>query len=37
QNPSFLQENTKYFLMDEISSFDIDNLEDLEKAKRILK
>ncbi|EHQ1084258.1 acylneuraminate cytidylyltransferase family protein, partial [Campylobacter coli] len=36
QNPSFLQENTKYFLMDEISSFDIDNLEDLEKAKRIL-
>ncbi|EFT0285102.1 acylneuraminate cytidylyltransferase family protein, partial [Campylobacter coli] len=33
QNPSFLQENTKYFLMDEISSFDIDNLEDLEKAK----
>ncbi|ECY9751708.1 acylneuraminate cytidylyltransferase family protein, partial [Campylobacter coli] len=34
QNPSFLQENTKYFLMDEISSFDIDNLEDLEKAKR---
>ncbi|EHV9557907.1 acylneuraminate cytidylyltransferase family protein, partial [Campylobacter coli] len=35
QNPSFLQENTKYFLMDEISSFDIDNLEDLEKAKRI--
>ncbi len=37
QNPSFLQSNTKYFLMDEISSLDIDNLEDLEKAKRILK
>lgn len=37
QNPSFLQSNTKHFLMDEISSFDIDNLEDLEKAKRILK
>ncbi|WP_139470512.1 cytidylyltransferase domain-containing protein [Campylobacter armoricus] len=35
KNPSFLQENTKYFLMDEISSFDIDSLEDLEKAKRI--
>lgn len=37
QNPSFLQENTKYFLMDEISSFDIDNLEDLEKVEQIWK
>ncbi|EOJ1766213.1 acylneuraminate cytidylyltransferase family protein [Campylobacter coli] len=37
QNPSFLQSNTKHFLMDEESSLDIDNLEDLEKVKRILK
>lgn len=35
KNPSFLQNKTKYFLMDEISSFDIDCLEDLKKAEKI--
>lgn len=37
QNPSFLQSNTKYFLMDEISSLDIDSLEDLRKVEEVLK
>ncbi|AXP08367.1 acylneuraminate cytidylyltransferase family protein [Campylobacter hepaticus] len=36
QKPSFLQKNTKYFLMDEITSLDIDNLTDLKKAEQIL-
>ncbi|ECR1977768.1 acylneuraminate cytidylyltransferase family protein [Campylobacter coli] len=37
QNPSFLQSNTKHFLMDEISSLDIDSLEDLKKVEQIWK
>ncbi|MBT0858582.1 acylneuraminate cytidylyltransferase family protein [Campylobacter coli] len=37
QNPSFLQSNTKHFLMDEESSLDIDSLEDLRKVEEILK
>ncbi|ECR3050548.1 acylneuraminate cytidylyltransferase family protein [Campylobacter coli] len=37
QNPSFLQSNTKHFLMDEISSLDIDSLEDLRKVEEVLK
>lgn len=36
QNPSFLQSNTKHFLMDEESSLDIDSEEDLERAEEIL-
>ncbi|EOW3520765.1 acylneuraminate cytidylyltransferase family protein [Campylobacter coli] len=37
QNPSFLQSNTKHFLMDEISSLDIDSEEDLRKVEEVLK
>ncbi|MBM0636715.1 acylneuraminate cytidylyltransferase family protein [Campylobacter sp. VicNov18] len=37
KKPSFLQKNTKHFLMDEIASLDIDNLNDLKKAEEILK
>lgn len=33
---SFLQDKTKHFLMDEISSCDIDNLKDLKKAEKYL-
>lgn len=36
QNPNFLQSNTKYFLMDEKSSMDIDTLEDLKKVEEII-
>ncbi|ECP5135292.1 acylneuraminate cytidylyltransferase family protein [Campylobacter upsaliensis] len=36
-NPHFLQEKTKYYLMDEKSSIDIDTLEDLKKAAMLLK
>ncbi|WP_291953377.1 acylneuraminate cytidylyltransferase family protein [Campylobacter sp.] len=35
-NLSFLQDTTKYYLMDNISSIDIDNIKDLEKAESIL-
>ncbi|HED6807799.1 TPA: adenylyl-sulfate kinase [Campylobacter jejuni] len=34
-NPSFLQSKTKYFLMNKISSLDIDNLEDLKQVENI--
>ncbi|EAK9985817.1 acylneuraminate cytidylyltransferase family protein [Campylobacter jejuni] len=36
-NPNFLQKNTKYFSMDEISSCDIDTLDDLKKIKMHFK
>ncbi|MCR6573847.1 acylneuraminate cytidylyltransferase family protein [Campylobacter insulaenigrae] len=35
-NLSFLQDTTKYYLMDYISSIDIDNMEDLIKVENIL-
>ncbi|ECX4036356.1 acylneuraminate cytidylyltransferase family protein [Campylobacter coli] len=35
-NPTFLQENTSYYIMDSKSSLDIDNEEDLRKANKIL-
>lgn len=35
-NPSFLQPHTSYYVMDSTSSIDIDSLEDLDRAHRIL-
>lgn len=37
KNPTFLQEKTNYYIMDEKSSLDIDNAKDLEKANNILQ
>ncbi|QOR00886.1 acylneuraminate cytidylyltransferase family protein [Campylobacter sp. 2014D-0216] len=36
-NSTFLQDKTTYYIMDEKASLDIDNLEDLNKAERIIK
>ncbi|AJC91248.1 CMP-N-acetylneuraminic acid synthetase [Campylobacter subantarcticus] len=36
KNPTFLQDKTNYYIMDEKSSIDIDNLDDLEKASGLL-
>ncbi|MDE5591838.1 MAG: acylneuraminate cytidylyltransferase family protein [Helicobacter sp.] len=37
KNPTFLAEQTSYFLMDTLSSLDIDEPSDLQKANEILK
>ncbi|MBX7491566.1 cytidylyltransferase domain-containing protein [Helicobacter turcicus] len=37
KNPSFLAEQTSYFLMDKKSSLDIDEIADLKRAEQILK
>ncbi|MBS4314039.1 cytidylyltransferase domain-containing protein [Campylobacter vulpis] len=37
KNPHFLQKKTKYYLMDEKTSIDIDTLEDLKRAEVLLK
>ncbi|TXE81329.1 acylneuraminate cytidylyltransferase family protein [Campylobacter peloridis] len=37
KNPTFLQKNTNYYIMDTKSSLDIDNEEDLRKANGILQ
>lgn len=36
KNPHFLQKKTKYYLMNETSSIDIDTLEDLKRAETLL-